>query len=257
MSPRLLATDLDGTLLRSDGTVSDRTREAVAAAERRGVTVLFVTARPPRWVDHLADVVGPHGIALCGNGAFVHDVAARRVVRTRAFSPSALREVVRDLRAALPGVTFAVEPADGFVRDDAFLDPYAHEYEVGIVEDVLEVGKILARRPGTSSQQFLAQVREVVGERAELGFSGSDGLAELTVAGVTKATALADWCAEHGFDSSQVWACGDMPNDLPMLAWAGRGIAVANAHPEVLAAADEVVGHHDDDAVASVLDRLA
>lgn len=256
MSPRLLATDLDGTLLRSDGTVSDRTRAAIAAAERRGVTVLFVTARPPRWVDHLVDVVGPHGIALCGNGAFVHDVAARRVVQTRAFAAAALREVVTDLRAALPGVAFAVEPAEGFVRDAAFVDPYADEYDVGIVEDVPEVGKILARRPGTSGEEFLAQVRNVVGERAELGFSGSDGLAELTVAGVTKATALADWCAENGIAASEVWACGDMPNDLPMLAWAGRGIAVANAHPDVLAAADEVAGHHDDDAVASVLDRM-
>ena len=77
----------------------------------------------------------------------------------------------------------------------------------------------------------------VVGDRAVVAFSGAGGLAEVSAKGVTKAAALAGWCAELGIDAGEVWAFGDMPNDLPMLTWAGRSFAVANAHDDVLAAA--------------------
>ena len=97
---------------------------------------------------------------------------------------------------------------------------------------------------------------EVVGDRAEVGFSGALGLAEMTAPGVTKASGLAAWCDERGVSAAEVWACGDMPNDLPMLRWAGRAFAVANAHTDVLAIADEVIASNDDDGVASLLLRL-
>lgn len=253
--PRLLATDLDGTLLRSDGSLSDRTRAAIAAAEGAGVGVVFVTARPPRWLDELADAVGGHGVALCGNGAFVLDVARREVVRAHPFAPTELRELLADLRAAVPGIGFAVECADGMRRDEHFLDAHRDD-AVGDDLEAVGAGKLLARADDVEHDVFLDLVSQVVGERAELGFSGARGLAELTPRGVTKASGLRDWCAEQGIAAHDVWACGDMPNDLPMLAWAGRALAVANAHPEVLAAADEVIGGNDDDGVAAVLEGL-
>jgi HAD superfamily hydrolase (TIGR01484 family) len=253
--PALLATDLDGTLLRSDGTLSDRTRAAVAAAEDAGVEFVFVTARPPRWLDELADAVGGHGVALCGNGAFVLDVARREVVESHPFAPADLRVLLADLRAAVPGIGFAVECADGMRRDEHFLDAHRDD-AVGDDLEAVGAGKLLARAPDVEQEVFLARVSEVVGDRAELGFSGAVGLAELTPRGVTKASGLESWCTERGIAARDVWACGDMPNDLPMLAWAGRALAVANAHPDVLAAADEVIGSNDDDGVAQVLERL-
>lgn len=258
MTHRVLATDLDGTLLRSDGTVSPGTRDALEAAWAAGIVTVFVTARPPRWLDELVDHVGDHGIAICGNGAFVYDVAARTVITERGFSVEALLPLVRDLRAAIPGIGFAAERADGIGREVGFVDPYQDEYVLMDHGETTRhpVGKLLARSADVSAEEFHRVVDEVVGDRAEIGFSGAIGLAELTAPGVTKAAGLAAWCAERDLGPADVVACGDMPNDLPMLRWAGHGVAVANAHPDVLAAADEIVASNDDDGVAGVLERL-
>ena len=254
--PRLVATDLDGTLLRSDGSLSGRSAEAIASAERAGIDVVFVTARPPRWLHDLADAVGGHGIALCGNGAFVLDVARREVVQSWPFGAAQLAAVTSALRAAVPGIAFAVECADGMRREEDFVDDYADEHESGSVDGRV-AGKLLARAPHLPHEEFLERVERAVAGRAELGFSGAIGLAELTPKDVTKASGLARWCAGRGIDAADVWACGDMPNDLPMLRWAGRSFAVANAHERVLAEADEHLGSNDDDAVAGLLETLA
>jgi hydroxymethylpyrimidine pyrophosphatase-like HAD family hydrolase len=97
-------------------------------------------------------------------------------------------------------------------------------------------------------------VTEVVADRAVVSYSGAPGLAEISALGVTKAAALGVWCAARGIDSADVFAFGDMPNDLPMLTWAGRSFAVANAHPDVLEIVDEVCASNDDDGVAQVLE---
>ena len=259
-SPRVVATDLDGTLLRSDGSLSDRTRRAIAAAETAGVPTLFVTARPPRWLDELADAVGGHGIAICGNGAFVYDLVRRQVMASRGHAPDVMAQVMADLREAVPGVAFAVERADGMGREDVYAYPVEHD-AVTVAGDLAAltsapVGKLLARSPGLDPDEFLRTVQSVVGTRVELGFSGAIGLAEMTAAGVTKASGLATWCVEQGIAAADVWACGDMPNDLPMLDWAGRAHAVANAHADVLAVADVVIASNDDDGVAQLLESL-
>ena len=112
---------------------------------------------------------------------------------------------------------------------------------------------MLALAPDVPLDEFLVTVAEVVGERGHLHFSGAHGLAEINAPGVTKAAALERWCTELAIVASEVWAFGDMPNDLPMLAWAGTAYAMADAHPTVTAAADHVAPGHDDDGVARVL----
>lgn len=259
--PRVVATDLDGTLLRSDGSLSDRTRQAIQRAEAAGVPTLFVTARPPRWLDELADAVGGHGVAICGNGAFVYDLVERRVTASHGHDPHVMDRVVADLRLAVPGVTFAVERADGMGREDAYTYGQEHSdgHSVGDLAAIgtTPVGKLLARSPDIDPDEFLRLVESVVGSRVELGYSGAVGLAEMTAPGVTKASGLATWCEGHGIDAAEVWACGDMPNDLPMLRWAGRAHAVANAHADVLEVADVVLASNDDDGVAALLESLA
>jgi len=259
LAPRVVATDLDGTLLRSDGTVSDRTRRVLTALDEAGTHVVFVTARPPRWLTEVGALVGSHGVIIALGGACVYDVGTRQVVESRGFALPALRDVVRDLRAAVPGVALAVEQVDGPVFDATFRhDEQMPDSWRGPVERALDapVAKLLARTDDLGQEEFFEQVLGAVGERALLAFSGAAGLAELLPPDVTKAGALAAWCAAHDIRAEEVWAFGDMPNDLPMLAWAGTSYAVANAHPEVLAAATRVTASNDEDGVAVALEGL-
>jgi hydroxymethylpyrimidine pyrophosphatase-like HAD family hydrolase len=260
--PRLVATDLDGTFLRSDGTVSARTARVWAALPEHGVETVLVTARPPRWLHDLAHVVGTHGIAICGNGAFVYAVETRRLVEQHCFDPAVLAGVMVDLRRALPQVLLATETVAGPVFEEGWPDPRRETERVVVRsrdDDGLlgrPVGKLLALAPGLATEEFLDVVREVVADRGTLAFSGAIGLAEVGPVGVSKATALARWSSERGIAAEEVWAFGDMPNDLPMIEWAGRGIAVANAHPEVLELADHIAPSNDDDGVAVTTEPL-
>ncbi len=259
--PRLIASDLDGTLLRPDGSVSERTRRALSGLAEAGIELVFVTARPPRWVDHLADLVGAHGIVLCVNGAFVYDVARHTVVEAHGIPPATARAIAADLRRALPGVGFAAELTDGIRPEREY--PALHPEDLpppgayGPIAAIDEpIGKLLARSLELPEAEFIRHVADIVGDRAQVTYSGGGGLAEIGPRGVTKATTLVDWCAARGVSGSEVWAFGDMPNDLPMLAWAGTSFAVANAHPDVLAAASHVCPSNADDGVALILESL-
>ena len=258
--PRLVATDLDGTLLHSDGTVSERSRAALAAADAAGIGTVFVTARPPRWMDPLASLVSGHGTVLCGNGAFVYDVPSRTVVSDIGFAHAELVGLVTGLRDRFPRAGFAVERRDGIRVVRGYVSPHGEdlpdEIHVDSIEDLddVPVGKLLVTCPSMGDEEFLARVREVVGARGIVAFSGAGGLAEVSAPGVTKAATLARWCDRLGVAPADVWAFGDMPNDLPMLRWAGVSFAVANAHPDVLAAATHICPANDDDGVAQVIE---
>jgi Cof subfamily protein (haloacid dehalogenase superfamily) len=258
--PRLVATDLDGTLLHSDGICSERTRAALRAVEDAGIGVVLVTARPPRWLHDLADLVGEHGVILCANGAFVYDVRRRQVLEEHCLTATDVVKIAVDLRNALPGIVFAVESGEGLRRERAFLDAYTTvaDNTAETLEELLDPlpGKLLARCGGVPAARFHRVVDEVVGDRGVVSYSGATGLAEISAVGVTKAAALATWCVEQGIDPADVYAFGDMPNDLPMLRWAGRSYGVANAHEDVLAMVDEVCASNDDDGVAQVLEAL-
>lgn len=243
--PQLVATDLDGTLLRSDGTASARTGAVLRAVQAQGVQTVLVTARPPRWLHDLTHLVGDGGVALCGNGAFVYDVHSRRLLAEHGIEPAVVDEIVADLRKAFPSMAFGAERRSGFGREETF----------GTASDE-PVGKLLGRLPDIRDDAFVEEVSRIVGERGVVAYSGAGGLAEISAPGVTKAVALADWCTRLEVAADDVWAFGDMPNDLPMLAWAGKAFAVANAHPDVLDAADHVVPSNDDDGVAATLEGI-
>ena len=100
-APRLVATDLDGTLVRSDGSVSDYTREVLLELDRRGVPVVFVTGRPLRWAEAVFEHVGSHGLAIVSNGALVWNVAHARVHLERPITPELGLEACRLVRAAV------------------------------------------------------------------------------------------------------------------------------------------------------------
>jgi HAD superfamily hydrolase (TIGR01484 family) len=259
--PRLIATDLDGTLLRPDGSVSERTRRALSRLAEADIDLVFVTARPPRWVAHLADLAGAHGTVICANGAFVYDVSRCTVIEAHGMPPATAVAIAADLRRALPGIGFAAELADGVLREREYPELHPETVPPGGAYGSLDsidqpVGKLLARSLEVPEEEFLMVVGQIVGPRGQMTYSGSGGLAEIGPPGVTKASALMDWCTSRGISGSDVWAFGDMPNDLPMLAWAGVSFAVANAHPDVRAAARNSCPSNADDGVASIIESL-
>jgi len=258
---RLVATDLDGTLVHSDGTVTARTRAALAAAEAAGIEVVFVTGRPLRWTEEVFEHVGGHGLAIVSNGALVWDVARAGVHRIRPIQPATGVEVARRLRAAVPGTHFAVETVPGGIAlEPGFLErhPVPDGSTRGSIEQIFTgpAVKLLARHETLLPQEFWDRAEDAVGDLVEITWSSATSLLEISAAGVTKASTLALICAERGIGADEVVALGDMPNDLPMLAWAGTSYAMANAHPTVLAAADRVAPGNDDDGVAQVIEAL-
>ena len=168
--PRLVATDLDGTLLRSDGTCSERTRATLAAVERAGIQVVLVTARPPRWLHDLVDLVGEHGIVLCANGAFVYDVRSRQILDEQCMAAGLVGTIAEDQRTALPGIAFATESRMGFGREHDFCDEYTTPGDVAaaMLEEPLDAlpGKTLGRGQGVPAGQFHVAVEEMGGGRA-------------------------------------------------------------------------------------------
>jgi len=259
--PRLVASDLDGTLLRSDGTVDDRTRSAIAMAEAAGATVVFCTARPHRWLKPLALETGHRGLAICANGAVVWNVHTESVTEVSPLEPVIARELVALLDEDMPGGAWAVERATGFGHEPHYVPrwPVPEGTLIDAVHALIEepAVKLMLRNERLSADDLLTRAREVAGHLAEFSHSStSDALLEISAAGVSKASALARVCRERGIEPREVIAFGDMPNDLPMLAWAGHSVAVAGAHPDVIAAADEVTASNDEAGVARVLERL-
>ncbi len=267
---RLVATDLDGTLLRSDGTVSARSRTALRAAADAGLVVAFVTGRPPRWLDALVDATGHVGVAVGANGAVLYDMATEQIVSMHPLDPQLMADVGTELRATFPSVQFAVEYGTGFAAEAG----YIHDWQISPAHDRRGVAmprprighlyeitrepavKLLAKEHSAGADEFLAAAIDLIGDRASITHSSSVGLLEISAPGVTKATGLAELAAGHDIGADEVVAIGDMPNDVAMLRWAGRSYAVANAHPAARAAAHEVVGSNDDDAVAALIESL-
>ncbi|MDI5964357.1 HAD family hydrolase [Streptantibioticus silvisoli] len=263
-TPRLIATDLDGTVLLRDGTLSPRTLRALRAAAAAGTGTVVVSARPTRSVRRVAAVNGLTGTAICGNGAVVCDLGSGATLLSRPLDTAVARDVAQALADAVPGVAFAVETGEQLLCTPRFTmrfeEPSTIEVDVSGPQELWAcrepVLKLLAWSPTLDADTLLAAADRAAAGRVQCTHSGGRGLVEITAAGVTKASTLAAWCASRGITAEEVVAFGDMPNDLPMLAWAGAGWAMGNAHPAVLAAVPRHTLSIGEDGVAAVLERL-
>lgn len=259
-APQLVATDLDGTLVRSDGSVSPYSVEVLAELDRRGIPVVFVTGRPLRWTEEVFEYVGSHGLAIVSNGALVWDVARHEPWLERPIDPAVALDVARELRATIEGVGFAIETLEGWAMEPGYPGHRGDDdrgfaaQRVAPLEELLSgpVLKLLVRGGGLAADAFVDAAVTVVGDRVNVTHS-SFPLLEISALEVTKASTLALIAERLGAAPEHVVAFGDMPNDLPMLSWAGLSYAMADAHPAVLACASHVAPGHDDDGVARVL----
>ncbi|XTZ13247.1 HAD family hydrolase [Micromonospora echinospora] len=262
--PRLVATDIDGTLLGPDRKLSPYTARVLERISTQGTPVVLVTGRPIRWLQLVYDQLHAPLPAICANGAVVYDPATDEVLRADPLAPELLAEVARRLRAAVPGVSLAVEVVDGRqMRHEAHF-PLTWDADPTVIraietpEELLAAPavKLLARAGVQDPDRFTSVVAEALAGLAEATHSSRSGLVEISASGVTKAAGLAWYCARQGLSARDVLAFGDMPNDVPMLTWAGRAVAVGNAHHAVLAIADEVTAANSEDGVAAYLDRV-
>ncbi|WP_448464950.1 HAD family hydrolase [Mycolicibacterium sp. XJ870] len=265
--PGLIASDVDGTLLDDDEKVTPRTRAAVHAAVESGITFVLATGRPPRWIQPVVDGLGLAPMAVCANGAVIYDPSTDRIVSAQTLSVDVLGELAEIATRVIPGAGLAVERVGRSAHDAAtpqFVSSPGYEHawlnpdntEVS-VEDLLSAPavKLLIRKAGARSADLAAELSKHIGLQGDLTYSTNNGLIEVVPLGISKATGIAQLAGPLGLTDADIVAFGDMPNDVPMLRWARRGVAMGNAHPEAVAAADEVTETNADDGVARVLER--
>lgn len=265
--PALIASDVDGTLLDDQERLTPRTRTAIHAAVAAGARFVLATGRPPRWVHPVVDALGFAPMAVCANGSVIYDSSTDRIVAARTLSTDDLRELADITTRALPGAGLAVERVGRSAHDAAtpqFVSSPGYEHawlnpdntEVSL-EDLLSAPaiKLLIRKAGARSSDLADLMVTHIGDRAEITFSTDNGLLEVVPLGITKATGVDELARPLGIPAEEVVAFGDMPNDVPMLRWAGLGVAMGNAHPDAAAAADEITMPNTDDGLARVLER--
>ena len=258
---RLIATDLDGTLLRSDSTLSDRTRETLRAARAAGLRVVAATARPARVIDELFGDDDLIDVALCGNGAAHYLPGDRRLVITHPMPADLTRQVIALISEIEPGAGFAVEDGHRVLFDPRYdyRPTMDHDREPVQETEALLVGsivKLMVWLPDRDPAAAWARLRSSLDPLVSCTWSAERAPLEIAVKEVSKAAALAELCTAWQIEPAEVIAFGDSVNDLSMLAWAGRAYAVANADPAVLAATASHAWSNDDDGVARVLERL-
>lgn len=264
---KLVASDMDGTIVGRDGRISPRTVRAFEACRDAGVEIVFVTGRPPRWLNPLTEQLRHRGTVICSNGAVVYDLARREVLHARTLGLPALFETARIIRELYPAAKFAAETISGFHLEPGFIEPGSSELLADVTPRPLDesltpdtgVVKFLAKEPEISPEQFLARVQPAVsGLVAATHSAPLIALLEMSVPGINKAVTLAEYAAGLGIGPEDVVAFGDMPNDIQMLDWAGYGYAMASGHPQALAAANLQAPAFAEDGVAKVLEeRLA
>lgn len=275
--PRLVATDVDGTLLDDRDAVTPRTVAALTRVVAAGAGFVLVTGRPPRWIPPVLQRL-PAGLVrlcVCANGAVLYDAADDAVLGAHTLDPDAVRTLATLSAELFPGCGLGVERVGGagssaaaggvthgavdeFLTEPGYVHAWGpHDGGAATREELLSrpVTKVLIRAADLSSEQMLDRLAPKVQGLADLTFSHPAGLVEASAPGITKATGLAEVARRLGVDAADTVAFGDMPNDREMLRWAGRGVAMGNAHPDLIGLADEVTAAHTADGIAAVLER--
>ncbi|MFF7050981.1 HAD family hydrolase [Streptomyces griseorubiginosus] len=258
---RLIATDLDGTLLGSGESVSQRTRDALAAATAAGAAHIVVTGRGVRWTRHILDDLGYRGLAVCRQGSQVYDAGEHRLLTSvtldRQLAAVALAKIEAEvgplfLAASRSGVDGDVLVGPGYALTGALpATPFTDVSDLWAEP----LGKIYIQHPELTDDELADAAVRAAGGFVSVAMAGQ-GIVELLPLGLSKATGLSLAARRLGLKAADTIAFGDMPNDIPMFAWASYGVAMADAHEELKAVADEVTSSNEEDGIAVVLERM-
>ena len=265
---RLIASDLDGTFLQTGGTVSPENVAAIARAHASGLETMFVTGRPARWMRQIPDMTGHEGLALVCNGALLMDLKTQETIYADLMTSDAGLKAAQILQELDPDISFAVELDR---HDVSFLvdDKYRPRWEVKTTPPATDVEtmfgteiviKLLARpsdKVQQNADQFLIEAQGALDGLVDVTHSNFlDLMIEMSALGVNKGSGLEKYASSKNMTAADIAAVGDMPNDVPMIAWAGRGAAVDNAHDWVKEAATEFLPSNDEHGVAVFIDRI-
>ena len=261
--PKLIGTDLDGTIVAHYGFISERTKIAFTAAHEAGIHIYFVTGRPIRWMVEIKENFN-FGIGICGNGAMLYDFINQKVLEEWLFSVKDQLETVKRLREVIPPVTFALEIDGDFHREKQYTPRWdvGFDYEgVDKIEEAITKPalKLLARciNGEYTSDEMLTLASKALDGIATVTHSNStDSLLEISADGVSKGATLAKIAARHGLTAEDCVTFGDNPNDFSMLSWASRSWAMADGHPDLMKYAKFQTDAHQEDGVAKVIERL-
>ena len=261
--PKLIATDLDGTIVAHYGFISDRTKIAFAAAHAAGIHIYFITGRPIRWMKEIKDNFN-FGLGVCGNGALLYDFINEKVLEEWSFSVEAQLETVKRLRQVIPPVSFATEIGEDFLREKKYVprwDIGKDNIGVDLIEEVITAPalKMLARCSDGefSSDEMLALASKALEGIATVTHSNStDSLLEISAVGVSKGATLSRVAGRLGLTADDCVTFGDNPNDFSMLSWASRSWAMADGHPDLMKYAKFQTDPHQEDGVAKVIEQL-
>ena len=268
MTIRLIATDVDGTLLNSHHEISTRTRAAFAAAKEAGIIVVAASGRQPYSIGAIVRGTALEGPVIGSNGAVAMELATRELLFEETVDVAAQREFYSQMRRHFPSIA-AASVRDGgneYVAElsyqgqedpgaDLALWPVSHRRAP--IDEVLELPsvKLVLRDEETDPEELLVVARQLDIEGIHPTTSGAPFL-EAGRAGVSKATAISRFASDLGIDASEVAVFGDNTNDVEMLRWAGLGVAMGNGVLGAKEAADRVTATNDDDGVALVIEEL-
>lgn len=266
---KLIASDLDGTLIGPDNRFRPRTLQALHAAADAGIQVVFVTGRPLRWMSSVLDQLGEewngeNSHVFCSNGAVTYDIARGEVVDQRTVDASTILRIHSTLVEAFPAAHFIAETLETvYMQGD--LEPHEHDAAstiiTGSLQEILpadaQVVKYLIFNPGQTPAVFLEQVQAIVGDSVSATRSAPyQPLVEIARYGLNKGDVLADFAANLGISPQEVAAFGDMPNDFEMLDWAGHGYVMDSGLPELKERVGRVCPAFEEDGVAQVIEGL-
>jgi len=261
--PKLIATDLDGTIVSHEGVISQRTIDVFTRARDLGIHVFFVTGRPPRWMGEIREAFG-FGAAICCNGAMLYDLINDAVLEEWMIPIDEQLEVVRRMRIAMPEMSFAVESNSHYQREIAYIP----RWDIGMdnigVEKIEEAMKrpalkILGRCSNhefTSDEMVEVAHRELHNLVTVTHSTSRDSLIEISALNVSKGTSLEIMAQRLGLTAEDCVSFGDNPNDFSMLEWTARSYAMSDGHPDAPSFAKAVAEACEADGVAKIIEEL-
>lgn len=261
MTIKLVASDLDGTLFGSDSVPEPRTVAAVNAVIDAGYTFVAVTGRSYFGGAERVTSTGANVPWFIGsNGGHRFNITTGQLEERLVFTSTELASILDRVSAEIDGLGMAFEHAAGFTYDPTFVRNFPQSFDGGKRVDTAvwandDVGKVFVSHADLNHDKLIELTTPLVPAGTHVTTSGTTFI-EFTPAGADKALALGRLCDQLGVAQSEVVAFGDNNNDVSMLQWAGRGVAMENATDQAKAAADEVTLTNVDFGVAEVLETL-